>query len=394
MNLVFIILVICKVISQEVYKLSLLPLGCSSVCSDPRLLHVNSILINNITLPHEGQFDIVPLSATCELLRPPTEDFLGFVNCANPCLLNKENEYKIRALVIYGNEHCAPGTLTPASIPMLRVTKTLNILDGNWRVHIDGEVIDEPNWTIIKVVMGFVVSVLVLILVAVWWLKPWIRRTGPPNIYQLEYNLDTNHHNININNPKLTLNENKLNVFPTIQYQPPKLQKRSFSSFNSFNLKGINSDKKKLIASTRKSMPPVPPNAHLKSNPSNTSRQSLPVMNFPLNFDSPTVQYFQDTACVICLADYEPGERLRILTCKHGFHSKCIDSWLLNPSAHSVCPTCKSDLSIPLGLPPKLLNSTQPGPIVRFEEILGIAMPVLIYPEDPEYQNQLNISNH
>ena len=46
-----------------------------------------------------------------------------------------------------------------------------------------------------------------------------------------------------------------------------------------------------------------------------------------------------DTECVICLSEFTPGERLRILpTCNHGFHMKCIDKWL---NSHSSCPTCR-----------------------------------------------------
>ncbi|XP_062221114.1 RING-H2 finger protein ATL72-like [Phragmites australis] len=46
--------------------------------------------------------------------------------------------------------------------------------------------------------------------------------------------------------------------------------------------------------------------------------------------------------CAICLADLEPGERVRVLPkCNHGFHVRCVDRWLL---ARSTCPTCRQSL--------------------------------------------------
>ncbi|KAI3926646.1 hypothetical protein MKW98_014293 [Papaver atlanticum] len=45
------------------------------------------------------------------------------------------------------------------------------------------------------------------------------------------------------------------------------------------------------------------------------------------------------TECVICISEFSPGEKIRILPkCNHGFHTKCIDKWL---SSHSSCPTCR-----------------------------------------------------
>lgn len=45
------------------------------------------------------------------------------------------------------------------------------------------------------------------------------------------------------------------------------------------------------------------------------------------------------TECPICLAEFSQGEKVRILPgCNHGFHVKCIDTWLLS---HSSCPTCR-----------------------------------------------------
>lgn len=48
--------------------------------------------------------------------------------------------------------------------------------------------------------------------------------------------------------------------------------------------------------------------------------------------------------CPICFEDFQDGQVLRILPCKHRFHALCVDPWLLNSSSH--CPLCRVDLSI------------------------------------------------
>lgn len=45
--------------------------------------------------------------------------------------------------------------------------------------------------------------------------------------------------------------------------------------------------------------------------------------------------------CAICLEDYVPGEKLRLLPCQHEFHLDCIDQWLT--TRRPFCPVCKRD---------------------------------------------------
>lgn len=43
--------------------------------------------------------------------------------------------------------------------------------------------------------------------------------------------------------------------------------------------------------------------------------------------------------CCICLDDFEENDKLRILPCDHGYHSKCIDPWLVKNKR--ICPQCR-----------------------------------------------------
>ena len=52
-----------------------------------------------------------------------------------------------------------------------------------------------------------------------------------------------------------------------------------------------------------------------------------------------------DTACVVCMCDYEDGEDIMQLPCKHCFHAACIKPWL---SRNATCPLCKQAVWEPL----------------------------------------------
>ncbi|XP_024962644.1 receptor homology region, transmembrane domain- and RING domain-containing protein 2-like isoform X1 [Cynara cardunculus var. scolymus] len=54
--------------------------------------------------------------------------------------------------------------------------------------------------------------------------------------------------------------------------------------------------------------------------------------------------------CAICLEDYNVGDRLRILPCRHKFHAICVDAWLT--SWRTFCPVCKRDARTSTGDPP------------------------------------------
>lgn len=49
----------------------------------------------------------------------------------------------------------------------------------------------------------------------------------------------------------------------------------------------------------------------------------------------------EQTECIVCLSDFQDGDRVRCLPCKHVFHTACIDEWL-GRDAH--CPLCRNGL--------------------------------------------------
>lgn len=75
----------------------------------------------------------------------------------------------------------------------------------------------------------------------------------------------------------------------------------------------------------------------------NTGLNKNEVLSLPtVVYGKAEVEAETGSECPICLGDFVDGESLRVLPkCKHGFHIKCIDTWL---SSHSSCPTCRHSL--------------------------------------------------
>lgn len=47
--------------------------------------------------------------------------------------------------------------------------------------------------------------------------------------------------------------------------------------------------------------------------------------------------------CSICLDDFEPSSKIRLINCKHLFHSECLDTWLLQHDYK--CPHCREKVA-------------------------------------------------
>jgi E3 ubiquitin-protein ligase BIG BROTHER-like protein len=50
----------------------------------------------------------------------------------------------------------------------------------------------------------------------------------------------------------------------------------------------------------------------------------------------------QEEQCVICRMEFEVGEDVKLMPCKHIFHPGCLDQWLV---INKACPICAKELS-------------------------------------------------
>ncbi|XP_067312556.1 RING finger protein 148 [Pseudorasbora parva] len=49
----------------------------------------------------------------------------------------------------------------------------------------------------------------------------------------------------------------------------------------------------------------------------------------------------EDVSCVVCTDSFTHGEKVTVLPCRHLYHKKCIEPWLLE---HPTCPMCKYNI--------------------------------------------------
>ncbi|KAI4330399.1 hypothetical protein MLD38_028689 [Melastoma candidum] len=67
--------------------------------------------------------------------------------------------------------------------------------------------------------------------------------------------------------------------------------------------------------------------------------EGLPSFSFD---SSQRADKYDRDVCTICLDDYKDGEIIKVLPCRHEFHSSCVESWLNKGGL--FCPVCKHDM--------------------------------------------------
>ncbi|CAH8260058.1 unnamed protein product [Arabidopsis lyrata] len=83
-------------------------------------------------------------------------------------------------------------------------------------------------------------------------------------------------------------------------------------------------------------------NANSRRLASATGLKKQALKQIPVGLYGSGIIDMKATECLICLGDFEDGEKVRVLPkCNHGFHVRCIDTWLLSRSS---CPTCRQSI--------------------------------------------------
>ncbi|XP_053156547.1 E3 ubiquitin-protein ligase RNF167-like [Hemicordylus capensis] len=74
-----------------------------------------------------------------------------------------------------------------------------------------------------------------------------------------------------------------------------------------------------------------------KSQPPQENRKEFPSFSF-------TSSTYQE--CAICLEKYVECDSLKVLSCSHAFHSKCVDLWHITQARSKTCPLCKQKVMV------------------------------------------------
>jgi len=78
--------------------------------------------------------------------------------------------------------------------------------------------------------------------------------------------------------------------------------------------------------------------------PEGATRRMLAALRREKFKENSTIPH-ESANCGICLSEYQYGEELRTLPCKHHFHTECVDKWLV---LHKSCPFCKRVIDRPV----------------------------------------------
>eukprot|EP00055_Hartaetosiga_balthica_P005375 m.15657 g.15657 ORF g.15657 m.15657 type:complete len:416 (+) comp4507_c0_seq1:153-1400(+) len=93
-----------------------------------------------------------------------------------------------------------------------------------------------------------------------------------------------------------------------------------------------------VMASQRRQDPYDIPNIELNGNITEDRKRELVEM---MELKAYSIQDGEDApTCAICIEDFQADDAIRVLPCRHEFHSACVDQWIVE---HDTCPLCKDN---------------------------------------------------
>ena len=138
--------------------------------------------------------------------------------------------------------------------------------------------------------------------------------------------------NIGINNNRMMMNNNMMEINFPILMMP-------FPQSNSLEPKNVKRNEELDVKCDIDRL--LPSNHELQ----NKNKDLQTIINYipytTLQEEPPKLK--DEPRCVICLSDFEIGQKVSALPCCHSFHTKCIDNWIeRNPK----CPVCKFEVTL------------------------------------------------
>jgi len=164
--------------------------------------------------------------------------------------------------------------------------------------------------------------------------------------------MNMNNNMMNMNNNMMNMNNNMMNMNNNMMYM--NNQMNPFMNFNPFfmmnnNINFSESDSLEPKKIERKEGLDIKCDVDrlLQSNREleNKNKDLQTIINYiPFTIIQDEPKNLKDEpACVICLSDFEIGQKVSALPCCHTFHTKCIDDWI---KRKQKCPVCKFEITL------------------------------------------------
>ena len=150
--------------------------------------------------------------------------------------------------------------------------------------------------------------------------------------------MNNNMMNTNFNNPMNNMNNNMMNPF-FIPMNPMMDFNLNFSESVSLEPKNV---KRNEGLDVKCDIDRILHSNHELQNKNKDLQTIINFIPFTIIQDEPK-KLKDDPSCVICLTNFEVGEKVSALPCCHSFHTKCLDNWITrNPK----CPVCKFEVTL------------------------------------------------